>query len=143
MIVVTGIERDLSGAPGIDHRAEHLERLVAIERCNFDRYDLLDFHHPSPEGVWQHPPADGRLQVEGYHRDRIGHRADMRRPIGFLGGRQGRRAHEPGVVAQLHGQLGFGDGLCRLTADAGDPDEVVAVPGLVERFRRQLEHRPQ
>ena len=62
-------------AARVGHRAHHVQRLVAIERRDLDRDDVLDLGQPPPEREPQHPSADRRLEVEPDDRDHLGHPA--------------------------------------------------------------------
>ena len=113
VVVVAGVERDVVAA-GLGDGADHVERLVAVERRHLDGDHVLDLGEPPPERVRQHAPADGRLQVEADQRDDLGHRAavgDQRVVVGVVHRRQ---AQQRRVVAQLAEQRGLGDGLRRL-----------------------------
>jgi hypothetical protein len=47
-VVVAGVERDVI-ASGLDHRADDIERLVAVERRDLDGDDVVDFGEAAPE----------------------------------------------------------------------------------------------
>src|SRR5438034_3780069 len=63
VVVVAGVEGDVV-APGVGNGANHVDRLVAIERRHLDRDDVLDLGESTPEGIWQDAPADGGLEIE-------------------------------------------------------------------------------
>ena len=62
VVVVAGVESDV--APRLSDGPDNIKRLVAVERCNLDRYDVLDFCELPPKSVRQNAAAHGRLQVK-------------------------------------------------------------------------------
>src|SRR5262249_46068202 len=51
-------------ATGFGDGANDVERVIAIEGSDFDRYDIFDFCKFAPETVGEDAAANGRLQVE-------------------------------------------------------------------------------
>src|SRR3569833_743686 len=64
VVVVPRVERNLPGAAAFRHRANHINRLIAIEGRNLDRHYVANLHKPPPERIRQDPPADRRLQIK-------------------------------------------------------------------------------
>ena len=62
VVVVAGVESDVASRVG--DAAEHVERLIAVERSDFDSDDIFDFRETAPEGVRKNAAADSGLQVE-------------------------------------------------------------------------------
>ena len=71
VVVVAGVEGDVVAA-GLGDGADHVERLVAVERGDLDRDDALDLGEPPPERDRSSRPAHGRLEVEADERDHPG-----------------------------------------------------------------------
>jgi len=67
VVVVAGVERDVTARFG--YRADDVERLIAIERSDFNGDDIFDFDKFFPEVVRENAAADGGLEVETYDRD--------------------------------------------------------------------------
>ena len=66
VVVVAGVERHLTAR--VRDRADHVERLVPVERRDLDRDDMLELRKPPPECVREHPAAHGRLEIETHDR---------------------------------------------------------------------------
>ena len=56
VVVVAGVERDVVAARFGDG-ADHVERLIAIERRDLDRHDPRNLRETPPERVRQRPSA--------------------------------------------------------------------------------------
>src|SRR5579884_2830937 len=69
IVIVAGIEGDLIDSAAIDDRSYDIERLVAIERRNFDGDHVGDFREPAPEFVGKHAPSYRGLEVKTDHRN--------------------------------------------------------------------------
>ena len=59
-------------AAGVHDGADHVERLIAVERRDLDRHHTLDFRKSAPERVAERTAADGGLQVEADQRHDLG-----------------------------------------------------------------------
>ena len=103
VVIVSGVESDLLGAAGLRERSNNVDGLVAIERCNLDRDDVLDLKKLSPEFIGQIAPADRGLQVETDDRDDRGNGASVFQKFcnGFVF--QIGQAEQHGVVSQTRG----------------------------------------
>ncbi len=66
VVVVAGVERN--PAARVSDRADHVERLVPVERRDLDRDDILQLGKPPPECVREDPAAHGRLEIETHDR---------------------------------------------------------------------------
>ncbi len=117
VVVVAGVERDLVGPSGLRHGAEHVERLVPVERRDFDGDDVRDLGERAPEIDGQHPPTDGRLEVEPDERDRVRHLAAVRDEVVERGVGKGGEGEEAGVIAEVGGEAGLVPRLLRIAAD--------------------------
>ena len=61
VVIVAGVESDFACAAGGGDGAENLEGLVAIEGCDFDRHDVVNFNEAAPESVGQNASSHGGL----------------------------------------------------------------------------------
>src|SRR6202030_1195623 len=71
VVVVAGVERDFRGASGLYHCAHDIQRLIAVERRDFNSDDILDFRELAPKRVRQRPPAHAGLEVEADDWNRV------------------------------------------------------------------------
>ena len=68
VVVISGVQRDLLGAPRMGQCAYHIDGLVAIEWCNLNGNHVLDLKEATPELVRQYPTTDSRLQIKSDNR---------------------------------------------------------------------------
>ena len=122
LVVVAGVERDVRAAR-IRDGAQHVERLIAIERRDLDRDHLRNLGEAAPELVAEHAPADRRLQVESEQRKHLADGAAVLEQLPLRCVVERAEAEERGVVAEVVREAGFGDRLLVLAAHAGDERE--------------------
>ena len=77
VVIVACIQCDIV-ATAIDHRADHIQRLVSIEGRDLDRNQAVEYGQLAPEGSSKKNSTAHRwLQVETEHRQDFGHGAAM------------------------------------------------------------------
>ncbi len=72
VVVVPGIEDDFLMTATLGQRSRHIQGLIAVERCHFDRHHVLYLQEFPPKAIVQRPPANRGLQVESEQRDNVG-----------------------------------------------------------------------
>ncbi len=140
VVVVPRVEGDVV-APGLRDRADHVERLVAIERRDLDGCDVLQLCEPPPERVRQRPAAHRRLKVETDQRYHLSHAPAVRDKPVVIGVFHRRQAEQAGMIAQVADEHRLAHGLLRAPADPGDFHEGPGVRGPAHLFGSQLQHR--
>jgi len=100
VVVIARIESDV-GTPGVSHRSDHIQRLIAIKRGNLDCHDCGDFCETPPEGVRQHSTSHRRLQIKTEQRNDAGHLTAVFQQFLFGGLRQCRQTDQTGVITQI------------------------------------------
>ena len=123
VIVVAGVEADALFGVRFGDAAHHVERTVAIERCDLDRHHVVDLRKAAPEPRAERDPADAGLQIEADERNLVGHLAAMRDQSIVALALECGEAHEPGVITQPYGRARFAHGLRRAPAHPGDHDQ--------------------
>src|SRR5215203_4277733 len=63
VVVVPRVEGDIVPSR-VGQGTDDVERLIAVERCDFDRNHVRYLDESPPERVPEGPPSDARLQVE-------------------------------------------------------------------------------
>lgn len=128
VVVVAGVERDIITS-GLDHGANDVDGLVAVERRDLDGDDVFDLREATPERVAQHASADAGLKIKAHDRQHLGHGAAVRDHV-VLGSIAHRaEAEQTGMITERTQQFGLDGGLFRRAADAADAHE---------RFRRAI-----
>ena len=142
VVVVAGVERDVV-APGLGDGPDDVERLVAVERRDLDRDDVLDLGEAPPERVRQQPAAHRGLEVEADERDDLGDGAAVgdERVVVRVG--QRGQAEQPGVVAEARSvRLATGPGRVRPQTPAMRIERLAALRvGAVHLLGGQRQHR--
>ena len=145
VVVIARVERDLVAAAGVGDSAHDVQCLVAVERRDLDRHNIVDFDEFTPEAVGQRLPPHRRLQIETNYGNDLGNPPAVVQELGRGGLRQRAQAEQPGVVAVRQGQIRLAHGLARIAHDARHLDEGAspAPQMLVDRLRGQRQHRFQ
>src|SRR4051812_4906369 len=71
VVVIAGVKRDVV-APGVGDGADHVDRLVAVERRHLDGDDVFDLGESTPEGVRQDTTTNGALEIKTDDGDHVG-----------------------------------------------------------------------
>ena len=130
MVVIPGIEGDAVFRAGFDDAADGIEGAVAVERRDLDRHHVVERGEPAPEGGPEHDSAHRGLQIEADQRNPPGEPRAMGDPLVLAGAREGGEAHQPGVIAEAEGDIGFRESLFRPPDEARDPHQRPVGPGL-------------
>ncbi len=144
IVVVTCVKSDSAGPARLSHRFQDVQRLVAVERGDFDCADIRDFHEPGPEFLGQDHAADRTLQIETHDRDNFG---DLFRVLDQVVERfvtQGGQREQTQVIAQIGRELCLAHSLGGIAHDSCDQNrQLDPMPG--DRLQcsrdRQFEHR--
>src|SRR5262245_12282035 len=137
VVVVARVERDVIAADFRDS-ADHIERLVAIERRDLDGDDVLDPGKAPPERVRQHASAHRRLKVEAEQREDFGNAATVVKQFVLARVAKRTKTEQTRVEAQFAGKCRFSERLLCLPADPGNPELLTSAAA---KFRsRQFEH---
>src|SRR3954470_4847571 len=76
VVVVPGIKSDIL-APALCDGANHIDRLVAIERSNFNGDDIFNFSEAAPKRVAQHSATRCWLKIKSDQRNHFRDTAAM------------------------------------------------------------------
>src|SRR5437879_7471698 len=105
---MSGVQSDILGTASVLNCTIDVERLIAVKRCDLDRYCIFNLNELTTEFVGQQSSSNGRLEVETDNRDDVGNSAcviqKLRNGFVFKIGKTQQR----GIVAQPGGNLRFG-----------------------------------
>lgn len=108
---------------GFSDSAHDIEGLVAVERCDFDSYDMIDLRELAPEFVGENAAADGRLQVETNNRQNLRDGAGMSEKFCVARIFESGEAQKACVVTKISEDAGFANSLRRVSADSAHAQE--------------------
>ena len=143
VVVIAGVERDVV-TPRVDHGADNIDRLIAIERRDLDRGNIFDLGKLPPERVGQNSPAHRRLKIETDQRNHPRNLAAMIEHLRFACIAHRSETEQAGVISKIAGQCRrFTGRLLRFAADTGDLHQRCLAPaiGTGHFFRGQRQHR--
>jgi hypothetical protein len=83
VVVIAGIKRNAVERAGGTDAAQHVERAIAIERCDLDGDDVVDRGKTPPEIGAENDAADRGLQIEADQWNFARHRFAMRDDLVF------------------------------------------------------------
>ena len=106
VIIIACIQRDILAAR-LSNGANHIQRLIAVERRDFDGDDILNFGKPAPEGVRENAPADCRLQVKSNQRNNFRNALAMRDEFRVRCFLECGQTQQPGVEPEFSDEFGF------------------------------------
>src|SRR5882724_6277571 len=67
VVIVAGIECDLTGASRVGDGSYDVDSLVTIEGCNLDGNNIFNFRELAPKFIRQNAAANGGLQVKAHY----------------------------------------------------------------------------
>ena len=110
----------MSSRPAFGDGANHVDRLIAIERRHLDRDDVLDLGKSPPERIRQHASADGGLKIEADDGDDARDGAGVIDELIFGCVAHRAEAQESRVIAEVAQQRRLARRLIGLTTNARD-----------------------
>src|SRR5262245_47858278 len=95
-VIVAGVECNVV-APGFSNGADHINRLIAVERRNLDGDDIFDRRQPLPEGMREQTASRCRLQIESEQRQCLSHRCAVGEQVVIAGLRESSERNQAGM----------------------------------------------
>ena len=137
MVIVAGIECDLTGASRVGDGSYHVDGLVTIEGCDLDGNNMFNFRELAPKFIRQNAAANGGLQVKAHYWNHGRYAPDVikKRRNRFLP--QVGKTQQRDLITKNLRDFRLRNCLAGSPANSGDLYDVM----FEHLFHRQLKHR--